>query len=863
MPESQFPHLSLIETNRGRAVLQPGPNSNAAVTRNRDNRSQHATDLKQKLQGFSANAKQSIANREEEHLPTISGGVPFVLQIPDQDDCIIDFIARKLNLEIVAEYEDGFLIVSTQDLDLQHVLDLADGFAQKAHGSGNMASILDVDGDHTSVNRIQRILGDDLMAHWPFPADQALTLDVSIEVASFNPPSKPLGISSRTHPEVKARKLAEHEAALNAFYQDWDDKRIQRESEIERLVAHYGGEILQITEDAAVEFPDSFAMRIRMSGKGFFDFITNFPSLFEVTVPDEFNLPVSAEPNGEDRPDNFELLAPPIDAPRLCVIDSGIQENHRWLSAAIDRELSKCFLPDRSDDDVADYVRGGGHGTRVAGACLYPNAVPSAGPHQAPFWLLNARVLNDDNDLPNRVFPAQLLQTIVEYYLTHCGARIFQHSIGGNCACRTTRMSIWAAAMDWLSYQHDVLFVQAVGNINGRGAITNPGILDHYEAGRRYPSYLQQASSRIANPAQSLQALSVGSISREYFENGVCRSLSRSQRPSAFSRTGFGLWDSIKPEVVEFGGDYAADTGDPPSLTTPSEVCPETIRSTRHGGPAFGSDAVGTSFATPKVAHIAGRLAALFPEQSPLLYRALIVNSARWPVWAEQAAVTHRPAIVRSIGFGVPDVERATENSEHRVTLITPDTYECHAREGFVFGVPIPESMRRPGEDFEVRIEVTLSYAAEPRRTRKSRRGYLGVWLDWAASKRGEDFDVFRSRVLKEFDSDEDDASDGNFSWMLGNATARNGQTDGVCRKNGTLQKDWTVARSYELPEMFGIIVRGHQGWSASEHETAKFTLAVSFEALGAEVELYQEVKASVEAEIEARARQQQELEVE
>lgn len=853
MPESQFPHLALIETNRGRAVLQPGPNSNAAVDRNRRNRGQHASDLKQKFQGFSTSAKESVAEREAANLPVISGGVPFVLQIPDQDDRIMDFVARKLKLEIVAEYDDGFLIVSTEDLDLQHVLDLADDFAWEEHGSGGMASILDVDGDHTSVNRIQRILSDDLMAQWPFPAEQGLILDVSIEVASFDPPGKPRGITKRTNEEIKARKLAEHAEQLNTFQQAWDEKRMQREADVERLVSHYGGEILQITDDPGVELPDSFAMRIHMSGEGFVDFIANFPNLFEVCVPDEFSMPVAAGIGEDGVGEDFELLAPSADAPRLCVIDSGMQENHRWLESAIDAPESNCFLPDRADADVADYVRSGGHGTRVAGACLYPSAVPASGQHEAPFWLINARVLDDENFLPERVLPAQLLRTIVERYLASSGARIFQHSIAANGPCRTTRMSIWATAIDWLSYRHDVLFLQAAGNINTRGGTTRPGILDHHEAGRSYPDYLGEASSRVANPAQSLQALSVGSITREYFDNGDQQSLAPSDGPSAFSRTGYGLWDSIKPEVVEFGGDYVSDTGSPPALTTPAEVCPETVRSTLHGGPPFGNDAVGTSFATPKVAHIAGHLAVLFPDQSPLLYRALIVNSARWPTWAESATVAARPGIVRSIGYGLPDLERATENSEHRVTLITPGTYEAHAREGFVFGVPVPESLRRPGEDFGVRIDVTLSYAAEPRRTRKSRRGYLGVWLDWAASKRNEPFDVFRSRVLTEFESDEDEGNDGNFAWTLGNKASRDGQTDGVCRKNGTVQKDWTIARSYELPEMFGVIVRGHQGWSADENETARFTLAVSFEALDVEVDVYQEVSAAVEAGIQER----------
>ena len=65
------------------------------------------------------------------------------------------------------------------------------------------------------------------------------------------------------------------------------------------------------------------------------------------------------------------------------------------------------------------------------------------------------------------------------------------------------------------------------------------------------------------------------------------------------------------------------------------EVAIELLNSTMHGEPAYSKDGVGTSFAAPKVAHIAAHIQNLFPAASPLLYRALIVQSARWPGWAE------------------------------------------------------------------------------------------------------------------------------------------------------------------------------------------------------------------------------------
>jgi hypothetical protein len=98
--------------------------------------------------------------------------------------------------------------------------------------------------------------------------------------------------------------------------------------------------------------------------------------------------------------------------------------------------------------------------------------------------------------------------------------------------------------------------------------------------------------------------------------------------PSAFSCTGYGIWDSIKPEVVEYGGDLVKDEGNPPSFSTPTDdVCPELVRTTIGGAPAITADSIGTSFAAPKVTHIAAALASNFPQESCLLYKALIVQS--------------------------------------------------------------------------------------------------------------------------------------------------------------------------------------------------------------------------------------------
>jgi hypothetical protein len=239
-----------------------------------------------------------------------------------------------------------------------------------------------------------------------------------------------------------------------------------------------------------------------------------------------------------------------------------------------------------------------------------------------------------------------------------------------------------------------------------------------------------------------------GSIAYDAFEVGSWRSFATEpDGPSAFSRSGPGIWDVIKPEVVEYGGDFIRTNNQPHDVQGGGGIpaaCPELVRSTMFPpGPIADRDATGTSFSAPKVARIAAHLQRILPDEPTLLYRALIVQSAQWPTWAEsiltqlrapngqlphalrQQLLNDASQIVRSIGFGVPNESRATVNTDHRTTLITSSETSIRAGDCHIYQVPIPAAMRQQADDYDVRIDVTMSYVAQPRRTRRRLRRYL------------------------------------------------------------------------------------------------------------------------------------------
>ena len=133
---------------------------------------------------------------------------------------------------------------------------------------------------------------------------------------------------------------------------------------------------------------------------------------------------------------------------------------------------------------------------------------------------------------------------------------------------------------------------------------------------------------------------------------------------------------------------------------------------------------------------------------------------------------------------------------------------------------PDPSHDRRPADEFDIRVEVTLSYAAQPRRTRRNLRRYLSTWVDWKSSRIGESIDAFRSRALRDIEGDRGEGD--SFGWTL-EAKPGHGEIRGVKRSSGTVQKDWAIVKSNALPPDFCIAVVGHQGWSHDPDSTAKY----------------------------------------
>jgi hypothetical protein len=814
----RFPHLKFLQKVTGKPRLNGGGATDPHTLQNKANKQGHYGYLSGRTSQIKSEWDNEISQREQQNLaPLDSQVIPIFLKI-NPDLIVYDFDLKQFGIEVISQEEDGYIIGASLD-GFASLNEKINKFVNDQRGGGKIADFWEIiEGKQWKPNHI---LSDYLNSIWR-DIDEERIYKVEVGVAFDKPIGKVPDPSKRGY-DNKLQKFRDEQIERGERFDE-------RQEEFEKFINHYG----KVTS-SLIDLEDSFCCEIEITGKGLKDLVYNYPFIFEVSEADEV-VGISSEIE-EVGTIEIEVIAPDSDSPEVAVIDSGIMEGHKYISPSIIGANSKSYIT--GDNSTADLVKNGGHGTRVAGAILYPYGITdSEVPYQLPCFVRNLRVLDKDNKLTHKL-PAELMKQIVEDNLD---CKIFNLSINSNVASRLKHMSSWAATIDTLINENKVLFLISAGNL------TRDDIRHYINSGNNYPDFLDTPYCRIANPAQSSFAITVGSVNHTAFDDANFKSLGIEDEISPFSRIGTGIWGMIKPDVVEYGGGLAiSKIGN--IVSVKGELSPELIRSTLHGGSAVGSDIVGTSFATPKVSYIVAQLLKLYTDEDINLLRALVVQGARLPnTFFENPTVKS----IKCFGYGIPSLERVTKNTLQRVTFYNSETIK--AEEGHIYSLNIPEFLRSPAEEYDILIEVTLSYTTKVRRTRQKTKSYLSTWLDWTSSKVGEPFDDFKDYVLKEIEEDitvyDKDVRNGmtGWNWKIKSNTA--GAVNGISRTNSTVQKDWAIIKSHELPNDLSFAVRGHKGWDKTNGEVP-YSLVVSIEVLNSNIEIYEAIRIENELEVE------------
>jgi hypothetical protein len=209
--EHNFEYLPLIRTFKGPAKLGRPPMPSPQSFANRNARQAHSLALDTAAQAFSENWQTRKAQRQAagQALPDIPSGVPILLQVDPNLD--LDVLREKFAFEIVAEQEEGYVIVASEDIQIAPFRAMLQGFAGTVRGSAMIAQVHKLFDDPNQTDRLGRILSEHLMNTWGnIDDDQLYVVDIGIACAG----TREIPTTSHAWQAHHGRRLGSQRACL-------------------------------------------------------------------------------------------------------------------------------------------------------------------------------------------------------------------------------------------------------------------------------------------------------------------------------------------------------------------------------------------------------------------------------------------------------------------------------------------------------------------------------------------------------------------------------------------------------------------------------------------------------------------------
>lgn len=195
---------------------------------------------------------------------------------------------------------------------------------------------------------------------------------------------------------------------------------------------------------------------------------------------------------------------------------------------------------------------------------------------------------------------------------------------------------------------------------------------------------------------------------------------------SPYSRTSssWGNFWPIKPEVVFEGGNLEKLQDGSVNYHEDLDIITTSTNSSVNAFSRFNATSAATAFASNFLA----KLRDVYPNAWPETLRALMIHSSSWSegminqFQIDLRKVGDKQRLLRTVGYGIPNLEKAIECKSNYLTFISEETLQPYKLDGTTiktnkihyYEFPWPSEILANLGASDVTLRVTLSYYIEP-----------------------------------------------------------------------------------------------------------------------------------------------------
>ncbi len=510
----------------------------------------------------------------------------------------------------------------------------------------------------------------------------------------------------------------------------------------------------------------------------------------------------------------------------VCIIDSGVNNQHPLITPFMPDAHRYTLNPAWGHQDSVD---NGGHGTGVASLALYGDLIEVlASPNRVQIFhaLESYKIFNPYDQNDPALYGALTEEAVNAPIVDRPEAkRIYCMTITDKTFAFQGRPSAWSSALDKIAFgtafepKYQQVFIVSGGNVS---------ITQHAE----YPAKNHLES--IHDPGQAYNAITVGTYTRKDridIATGL-RPLATNGSMAPSNSTSL-LWQQQwpnKPDIVMEGGNASTngtDVSDHHSL----KILAADAEFPNYVFLPFGD----TSAAAGLAAKMAAELRTEYPDFWPETIRGLMIHSADW---TDQMLIgrsvntlneQEKKNLLRTFGYGVPNIERARHSANNSLTLIAEREIQPYKRENskgqyneyHLFELPWPADVLEGLQAIDATITITLSYYIEPNPGAKrysNNYQYHSHSLDFAVIKPNERLEVFKRRISANSALPEDEINNSGEPWFIGRSGSK-----------GSIRKDFSTMSAIEMSQRNIVAVFPKNGWYKTRKKLNKFDEMVRY----------------------------------